>query len=219
MAESRDKLVAASRALEQGSLSDFELAGTAAFAFECLRELLDDPWRDLWGDDASARSRLSDCEQDLVAVGVLEHVARCACDEHIPNGSLVLEAREGDDADRGVERLHSLGGLDPVHLRHPYVHQHHVRRGGGDQRQGLFSVAGLTDDLELVGVQKSNERVAKALVVVDNQDPHLRAGGGRNPLNDHLRSVVTWEVGGISGRYGVSSTPDRGTAWPFRVDQ
>ncbi len=51
-------------------------------------------------DHAAARGRLPHGVQDLVAVAVLQHVARCAGHQHLAYRPLVLGASEGHDAER-----------------------------------------------------------------------------------------------------------------------
>ena len=164
----------ASRPFQQGLLCDLQLAGAASFTLEGFGEFFDDRWRDLGGDDAAPHERLTDRVQDLIAVRVLEHVARRAGDQHVAHRPLILGARQGHDADRGMGRLESSGGLDAVHRWHANVHQDDVGRGHLHQVERLVSARRLTHDRHLVGVEQRDQRIAEPLVVVHQQHSDLR---------------------------------------------
>ena len=73
----------------------------------------------------------------------------------------------------GRRRRSSSGGLDPVHDRHPHVHQHHV----GLQRQRLLdrlpAVGGGADHRDPgLDVQQRGDALPDQLLVVDDQHPH-----------------------------------------------
>ena len=128
--------------------------------------------------------------QDLVAVGVLEHVARRSGDEHVADRALILEPGERHDPEVRIERLEPAGRLDAVHHGHPHVHQHDVGLGRGDQLQRLGAVARLPHHHELVGVEERDEGVAEPRVVVHDQHADTLARGRRSPLHQHASSVT-----------------------------
>ena len=69
----------------------------------------------------------------------------------------------------GEIRLQPPGRLDPVHRRHPDVHQHDVGCERADEAERLHARAGLTDHL---GSRTSSDRSdSEAGVVVDDEHP------------------------------------------------
>ena len=100
-----------------------------------------------WADRSAPLGAPADGGQDLVAVGVLQDVARGPGDEHPADDLLVLVARERDDPEVGEVRLEQAGGLDAVHRRHPDVHQDHVGRERTHELEGLGARARLADHL------------------------------------------------------------------------
>ncbi len=190
VAQAGDELVAAGRALQQRLLGDLELARAAALALQRLGQLLDDGRRELRRDDAAAGGGLPHGVEDLVAVGVLEHVARCSGHEHVADRALILQPGQGHDPQVRIERLEPARGLDAVHHGHPNVHQHDVGLGRGDQLQRLRTVARLPDHHEFVGVQERNEGVAEPGVVVHDQHADTLARGRGSPLHQHVSSVT-----------------------------
>ena len=71
---------------------------------------------------------------------------------------------------RGVADLR--GGLDPVHPRHPHVHQDDVGSQLAGEPDGLRAVPGLPHDLDpLDGAEEEPEPSADQVLVVGDQDP------------------------------------------------
>ncbi len=99
VAQPGDQLMAAGGTLQEGLLRHLELPGASSFALQGVGELLDHGGGHLGGDDATTRRGLADGVQDLVAVGVLQDIARSARHEHLADRTLVLRAGEGDDPD------------------------------------------------------------------------------------------------------------------------
>ena len=83
-----------------------------------------------------------------------------------------VERREDEDARRAARRDDPPRRLDPVELRHPDVHQDHVRLELGRQAHRLVAVLGLADDLEIVAsLDDQPEAAADERLVVGDQDP------------------------------------------------
>ena len=131
-----------------------------------------------------AGRRLPDGLNDVVAVGVLEDVARGAGDEHLAHDALVLVPGQRHHADIGELPLEMPGGLDPVHLRHPDIHQDDIRMRLGREREHLFSARGLPHDLDLVRLEQGHEGLSELGIVVDKQNPDW-ARPGKGALGDH----------------------------------
>jgi hypothetical protein len=66
---------------------------------------------------------------------------------------------------------------DPVHDRHPQVHQHHVGLLPADRRHPFRPVVGLADDLDVARRAQNRAQVrADHWLVVDDHDPDHAAG-------------------------------------------
>ena len=64
------------------------------------------------------------------------------------------------------------GGLDPVHPRHPDVHQHHVGPQLTGEPHGFEAVLGLPHDLDPVDrAEEEPEAGPDQVLVVGDQDP------------------------------------------------
>ena len=154
MAEAAHELVPPGGAFQQRLLGELELTGAATLSFERLGELADHAGGHHRRDHAAAGGSLPDRVEDLLAVGVLQDVAGGARDEHLPHGVLILDTGERHDADVGEGRFQQARGLDPVHLRHPNVHQDHVRLGGAHEVHSFGAAPRGTHHDELLGAEQ-----------------------------------------------------------------
>ena len=87
----------------------------------------------------------------------------------------------GEHHDRGRRELSGDGaaGIDPRTVRHPDVHHDHVRTGLARQPHRLVARAGLADDAESrLSIEQRGETDADHLVVVGDEDAHVRDGRG-----------------------------------------
>ena len=171
MGQPGDELLPSRRTLDERVLRGLELPRTSALAFESFGELLDHVRRHSRRQERPSLGGAADGGQDLVAVGVLQDIARGAGDEHPADDLLVLVPRERDDPKIGEIRLQPPGRLDPVHRRHPDVHQHDVGCERANEAERLHARAGLTDHLEVPGLEQRQERLTEAGVVVDDEHP------------------------------------------------
>ena len=169
--EPGDELVAPGRALHERGLRGFELPDPAPLALERLGELLDHARGHLGGQERPSFGGPADGGQDLVAVGVLQDVARGPGDEHAADDLLILVARERDDPEVGEVRLEQARGLDAVHRWHPDVHQDHVGRERTHEPEGLRARARLAHHLQVAGLEEGQEGFAEAGIVVHDEDP------------------------------------------------
>lgn len=60
------------------------------------------------------------------------------------NVLIQVECGEHENARRGPGRHYAASGLDPVHYRHPHIHQHDVGQRSGNHPHGLLTVVRLT---------------------------------------------------------------------------
>ena len=165
------------------------------------------------GDHAAARGRLADRVEDLVAVGVLQHVAGGARDQHLPDRLLIVDPGQGDDAHVGERRLQQAGGLDPVHLRHADVHQDDVGLRGAHEAHGVGAARGSADNEELLGSEQRGQGFPEPRIVIDNGNPDLGTGRRSNGegVDRHL-----WKCRHPGGLGGIPRLPGSlgGTADP-----
>jgi hypothetical protein len=166
-----DELLPSRRTLDERVLRCLQLPRTPALAFERCGELLDHVRRHSRRQERPSLRGAADGGQDLVAVGVLQDVPGGAGDEHPADDLLVLVSRERDDAQVGEIRLQQPGRLDPIHRRHPDVHQHDIGREQANEAERLHARAGLTDHLEVPRLEQRQERLTEAGVVVDDEHP------------------------------------------------
>jgi glyoxylase-like metal-dependent hydrolase (beta-lactamase superfamily II) len=133
--------------------------------------------------------------EDLVGVGVLQHVAGCAGHQHLPDRVLIVDAGQGDDADLGEGRLQQARRLDAVHLWHTNVHQDHIGLGGADETHRVGAVPHRPHDQELLGPQEGRKGLSEPRIVIDNDDPDLGTGGRSNGegVQRHLHEVSAGE--------------------------
>ena len=96
------------------------------------------------------------------------------------NGYEVALATDGvacgqhQDGDVVLRRTQRAGGLDPVQPGHHHVHDHHVGIGRPDPGQRLGPVGG-QGHLVAVELQRTPQRLAHRLVVVDDQHARLHS--------------------------------------------
>jgi hypothetical protein len=191
MREPGDELLPPGRALHECGLRGLEILDPATLPLQRLGQLLDHARGHLGGQERPSLGGPGDGGQDLVAVGVLQDVARGPGDEHAADDLLVLVARERDDPEVGEVRLEQTRGLDAVHRGHPDVHQDHVGRERTHEREGLRARARLAHHLEVAGLEEGQEGFAEAGVVVHDENPDRptvpdRAGKDRR---FHVRQV------------------------------
>ena len=87
-----------------------------------------------------------------------------------------VEGGQHDHRGRVLAGAQLLGGGEPVHPRHPDVHQHDVGRVGVDRGGHLGAVGDLGHHADVVGAgQHHRQRRAHERVVVDEQDADRRA--------------------------------------------
>ena len=75
------------------------------------------------------------------------------------------------------------GGLQPVHLRHPDVHQDDVGPGAPDRVDGLGAVGRLGDHVDAVGGQDHPEAGADQRLVVGDHDAQRRGHGASSGIS------------------------------------
>jgi len=153
MTDPPDQLLPASSALEQGLLRDLKLPRPSPLAFERLEQLLDHGRRDVGGEEGTATRGPADRVDDLVALGILEDVARCPGHQHLAHGALLFEPRERHDLERRMQGLQPACGLDAVHLRHADIHQHDIWRQLVDELDRLDAAGRLADDLDVLAAE------------------------------------------------------------------
>ena len=177
VAESAHELVASGGAFEQCLLGQLELTRSAALPLEGLGELADHPGSHHRRDHAAAGGCLTDRVEDLLAVGVLQHVAGGARDQHLSHGVLVLDTGECHDPHLGEGRFQQPRRLDPVHLRHPDVHQDDVRLGGTHEAHGVGTARCGAHDDELLGPEQRREGLPEPRIVVHDGNPDVGTEG------------------------------------------
>ena len=124
---------------------------------------------------------------DLVAIGILEDVSRCASHQHLAHGALLFEPGERYDLERRMRRFQPACGLDPIHLRHADVHQHDVGSQLVDELDRFDAAGRLADDLEVLAAEQGRERTAEAVVVIHDEHPNA-TGQGKGALG-HVQRV------------------------------
>src|SRR5215470_20320468 len=131
----------------------------------------------------------------------------------------------------GAAGGHDLaGGLDPVQVRHPDVHQDHVRLGLPGQADRLPAVLGLADDLQVrPGFQDHPEPAADQGLVIAQQHPDGHDGPAL-PRASTGKATLTakpppgrgpaWHVPPCSAARSpmpISPRPRPGPRWPARA--
>src|SRR6266699_3173653 len=102
-----------------------------------------------------------------------------ACALRVDDRAVVGVGGEHEDLDARVMVAKAAGCLDPVAVRHPQVHQHHVRPGQYRQGQGLVAVGRGGHDLDAVDqAEQRPEALADHALVIGDQDADDRAHGG-----------------------------------------
>jgi len=106
-----------------------------------------------------------------------------------PNGTeqilILVTRREHQHASRRQSLPDRPGGLYAAHPGHTHVHDHGIGSHVGRPNERVHAVPGLADDYDVrLGGQEAPQRVAKYLVVVDNQHrddcaPNLFVGRSR----------------------------------------
>ena len=188
VADAPDQLLAVGGALQQGFLRELQLAGAAAFAVQRIGHLLDHHGGDLGGEHRATAHGLAHGVHDRVGVGALQDVSGGARNEHVADRALLLHAAERDHADVGSRGLQTACRLDPVHVGHPDVHQHDIGGKPPDELDRLFARACLADHFEVFAAQQEHQRLAEAVVVVD--DEHADALGGAEGLGRAHRGSI-----------------------------
>ena len=175
-------------------------------------EAVNEAARRAWGHDRVAVVNVTDRGHELLQGGVLEQEAAGAGADRLEG--VLVEVEGGQDQDPGgggvgrtvTAAAHDAAGrLDPVHPRHPHVHEDDVGLHPGQQLDGGGAVFGLADELDvLLGLQQHAEAEPVHLLVVDQHGPDrhgspLRIGRTartRNPPPDRspVSRVPPWEA-------------------------
>ena len=188
MTDPADQLLPACPALEQRFLRDLQLPRPPSVRVREPRCSCSITVGVTSGEMSAAPARgTPDRVDDLVALGILEHVARRSRNQHLAHGALLFEPGERDDLERGVQGLQPARGLDPVHLWHADVHQDDVGSQLVDELDRLDAVRRLADDLEVLAAEEGSERTPEAVVVVDHEDANA-TGQGKGALR-HVQRV------------------------------
>jgi hypothetical protein len=106
-------------------------------------------------------------------LGVLDQEAAGSGADGLIDKLVRLERRQDDDLHAGQVVLggDAPGGLEPVHVRHPDVHQHDVSPLPPGQRDSLRPVGGLTHDFHVVGaVDQHAETGPDQCLIISQQD-------------------------------------------------
>ncbi len=130
---------------------------------------------------ASPRGDDADCGEELLRRVVLEHEAARACAKRLVDVLVEVERRQDKDPRALVRRNDAPGRLEPVELRHPDVHQDHVRIEAVGLLHGLEPVARLGDDVDvlLAGEQHAKAGANHRLVVGDEHTDRHRSSPPR----------------------------------------
>ena len=135
-------------------------------------ELLDHATRHGRRQQRVALCDCADAGDELLGRHVLEQEATRARAQRVIDVLVHVEGRQHHDL--GVEpvgREHAARRLDPVHLRHPDVHQDHVRSQTLRLCDRVGAVRGLAGDVDvLLGVEDHAEARAHERLVVDDED-------------------------------------------------
>ena len=85
-------------------------------------------------------------------------------------GSIIGVEGEKNHVDLGVPALDATGGLQTIHHRHAYIHDHDIGVVLVDQAYGLLAVGRLGDDLDVVaGGEQCAQPLAGAQTIVDDE--------------------------------------------------
>ena len=138
---------------------------------------LDQPPGDRRGEQRVASRDRVDRGQQVLRRDVLEQEAAGAGDERVEHVLVEVEGGEHQHPRGRLAREQPPGRLEPVHDRHPDVHQDDVGAGPPAGVDGLRAVAGLGDDSDLrVGLEDHPEAGAHECLVVGDQDADGHAG-------------------------------------------
>src|SRR6201996_1265026 len=109
------------------------------------------------------------------------HCLHCCC--------LVRQGRDHEDPYRGFQLHQFRYALDSIHLRHGEIHRHHIRIHLPEQLDGLESITGCTDQLQLVELLRALDTSAHDIRIVDDHQlirPFCTAV--------HLKSICTHDI-------------------------
>ena len=120
--------------------------------------------------------------EQLLGRGVLEHEPAGPAAQRLEDVLVLVEG--GHDQDPGQRILAAveddLGGFQPVHDRHPDIHQHDVGPQSAGLAHRLDAVRGLADDVQVGrGFDQDPEPGPDEGLVVGDQDPDLARAGAR----------------------------------------
>jgi hypothetical protein len=128
-----------------------------------------------------------ECFADLPGAGVFGQVPPGAGAQCVDDGAVIGIGGEHEHLDARVMFAEAAGGLDPVAVRHPEIHQHDVRTQLDRQRERLVAVGCGADDLD-AGEQpeEGGESLADHALVIGHKDADFPAHAGthsstRNP--------------------------------------
>src|SRR5450759_454149 len=113
-----------------------------------------------------------------VATRVLEHVTPRACSQRFDHGAVRPDGREHEHAHSRMLGRDAGGGSNAVKPGHLDVHQHNVRKQGGDFAQRNYSVFGLPDDGHaILGLEQLDQAFAEERLVIHHQYANRRRPG------------------------------------------
>ena len=138
--------ISRSRAVSDAS----EGGGRFVAAGEAAGEALEQAARHGRGEHRLAGGDHAHALDQLRSGDVLEQEAARAGAQRLVDVLVDVERREDEHAALDAAQHNPPGRLDPVHAGHADVHQHDVREQPLGQLDGLGSVTGLGDDLDLL---------------------------------------------------------------------
>ena len=144
--------------------------------------------------DWFARNNFAQRCDEVGGWGVLEEEAAGAGLQRTQHQVVGVEGGQHDHLWRLGHRTQRDGGLEPVDLRHPDVHQHHVGAGLLCKRRDRGPVRGFADDVDvrLPRQHRPQTRTHQPLVVHEQQaDGGWGLGAHRLPASHGRRAVST----------------------------
>ena len=118
-------------------------------------------------------------ERDIEVVGlagdgaeVVEQVAKQQPDLAPRGAGVLVSRREYEDLYLRQLSGQTLGGLQPVHVRHRQVHEHHVGLELPCQGDRLAAIPCLSDYLDALRFKQAAEPITEQGVVIGDEDAH-----------------------------------------------
>ena len=143
---------------------------------------------DRWVDGGLAAGDPLECFADFAGAGVFGQVAAGAGAQCVDDGAVIGVGGEHEHFDAGVVLAQAAGGLDPVAVRHPEVHQHDVWPQLDRQRECLVAIGCRAHHLDArEQPEQGAESLADHALVIGHQDADGAVHAGthsstRNPL-------------------------------------